>query len=288
MAIRNSLVMVTGEHSSSAVEAAFALAVQSRGHVTGLHVTGDVVTNMPAIIEGMTERQIVREFETMRERLSLSEKTAREMFEAACASHGGELVDTPTPRDGVTASWEVVSGRPEKVLAEKARVYDLIVSGAGGHHAATDSVLEAVETALFDAGRPVLVIPRVPPKSIGRHVLIGWNRTANAARAVMAAMPLIEAADRVTICHVKTGAKPGPSPEELAASLAWHGIQAGVRYIPAGGAPVSDLLMTEAANAGGDLVIMGAYSHSRMREFVLGGVTRHALRHEVTPLMMMH
>ena len=186
--------------------------------------------------------------------------------------------------DGVTATWEVVNGRPEKVLAEKARVYDLVVSSAGGG----DGVLDAVETALFDAGRPVLVTPRETPKAIGRNILIGWNRTANAARAVMAAMPLIEAADQVTICHVNTGAKPGPSPEDLAASLAWHGIDAKVRYIAAGGAAVPDLLMTEAANIGGDLVIMGAYSHSRMREFVLGGVTRHALRHVVTPLLMMH
>lgn len=287
MTIRNSLVMVTGAQSDSAVEAAFTLAEQSRGHVTGLHVTGDVVMNMPSIIEGMTERQIVLEFETMRERLQASENTARDMFTAACARHAGIVVEKPVPVNGVTASWEVASGRPEKVLAEKARVYDLVVSSASGD-ASGQAVLSAVETALFDAGRPILMIPRETPKAIGKNILIGWNRTANAARAVMAAMPLIEAAEKVTICHVNTGAKPGPSPEDLAASLAWHGVDANVRYISAGGAAVSDLLMTEAANIGGDLVIMGAYSHSRMREFVLGGVTRHALRHVVTPLMMMH
>lgn len=287
MTIRNSLVLVTGNQATSAVEAAFVLAEQARGHVTGLHVTGDAVMNMPSIIEGMTERQILQEFEAMRERLETSEATARDMFAATCARHDGQLVETPAPSGCVTASWEVVGGRPEKVLAEKARVYDLVVSSAGGD-SADDAVLGAVETALFDAGRPVLVIPREAPKTIGRSILIGWNRTANAARAVMAAMPMIEAADQVTICHVNTGAKPGPSPEELAASLAWHGVDAKVRYITAGGVAVSDLLMTEAANIGGDLVIMGAYSHSRMREFVLGGVTRHALRHVVTPLLMMH
>lgn len=287
MTIRNSLVMVTGDHAASAVEAAFTLAEQTRGHVTGLHITGDAVMNMPAIIEGMTERQIVQEFEGMRERLQRSENAAQSMFTAACARHGGILVEKSAPVEGVTASWEVTSGRPEKVLAEKARVYDMLISSAVGD-AAGEGVLSAVETALFDAGRPVLVVPREAPKTIAKNILIGWNRTANAARAVMAAMPLIEAADQVTICHVNTGAKPGPSPEELAASLAWHGVEAKVRYISAGGAAVSDLMMTEAANIGGDLVIMGAYSHSRMREFVLGGVTRHALRHVVTPLMMMH
>jgi hypothetical protein len=72
MTIRNSLVMVTGDHAAAAVEAAFTLAEQSRGHVTGLHVTGDTVMNMPSIIEGMTERQIVTEFERMRSRLDTS------------------------------------------------------------------------------------------------------------------------------------------------------------------------------------------------------------------------
>lgn len=287
MAIRNSLALISGESAESAAETAFLLAEKSGGHVTGLHVTGDAVLNMPAIIEGMTERQIVREFETMRERLGGAQTEARAIFEAACARHGAKPADKAAPGQGVTAAWEVVGGRTDKVLAEKARVYDLLVSGAAGA-AAGETVLEAVEHALFDAGRPVLVAPRETPKTVGTNIVIGWNRAANAARAVMAAMPLLEAADKVTIGHVDTGAKPGPSAEDLAASLAWHGIDAAVSHIPAGGAPVSDLLISEAANIGGDLVVMGAYSHSRMREFVLGGVTRHALRHVVTPIMLMH
>ena len=283
MAFHNSLVLVTDGHEASAIEASFILAKQSRGHVTGLHVTGDVTQQFPSIVDGMSERQIAKEFQVMRERLARAETSAHAAFTAACDRHGATLVDEAVPTDGVTASWRVMPGRPEQVMAEKARVFDVLVGNTAGSKA-----LNAVEHALFDAGRPVLVVPREVPKSLGKNILIGWNRTANAARAVMAAMPLIENAETVTICHVNTGAKPGPSPEDLADGLAWHGVTAKVRHIPGGGAAVSDLLMTEAANIGGDLVVMGAYSHSRMREFVLGGVTRHALRHVVTPLLMMH
>jgi nucleotide-binding universal stress UspA family protein len=287
MTIRNSLVLLNGEHAAAPVEAAFLLAEQTQGHVTGLYVTGDAVLNMPSIVEGMSERQIIREFEASRNRQQEAESSANKVFLDACARHGAAVVEKPAPMPGVTASWRKAEGRAERVLAESGRVHDLIIcSGVGA--TAGDGSWTVVESALFDAGRPVMVVPREVPKTIGRNILIGWNRTANAARAVMAAMPLLEAAQSVTICYVNTGAKAGPSPEDLAASLAWHDISAKVRSIPAGGAAVSDLLMTEAANTGGDLVIMGAYSHSRMREFVLGGVTRHALGHVVTPMMMMH
>lgn len=287
MSIRNSLVLVSDGEAEPAIETAFMLAEKSRGHVTGIHVTGDAVLNMPAIIEGMTERQIVREFETMRGRISGQEGEARALFEQVCARHAAPLVTDAEPGQGITASWTVVGGRAERVLAEKARVHDVLISSAVGSTGG-ETTLSALEHALFDAGRPLLVVPRSVPKSIGSTIVIGWNRAANAARAVMAAMPLLEAANRVVIGYVDTGAKSGPSAEELAGSLAWHGINAGVRVIAPGGAPVSDLLMNEAADIGADLVVMGAYSHSRMREFVLGGVTRHALRHVVTPILLMH
>jgi nucleotide-binding universal stress UspA family protein len=287
MAFHSSLVMASGADAASAIDVAFQLAKRSNGHVTGLHVSGDPIANMPSVVEGMAERMIIMEFQKARDRLETNERVSRETFTEACARHGGTMVEVPAPSPGVTATWRVTPGRPEKILAEQARVHDVLIGGATGNTVG-DKALEVIETALFDAGRPVLVVPRTTPASIGKNILIGWNRTANAARAVMAAMPLITSAEKVEICHVNTGAKPGPSPEDLAASLAWHGVDASVRHIQAGGAPVSDLIMTEAANTGGDLVIMGAYSHSRMQEFVMGGVTRHALRHVVTPLLMMH
>ena len=287
MAIRNCLVLVSGDGAEPALEAAFLLVKKSGGRVTGLHITGDAVMNMPVIIEGMTERQIVREFQNMHERVGGAEKAAHTLFAAACEKHGAELVDKPVPGPGIAATWNVVGGRPDRILSEKSRAYDLLITSVVGNTAG-DTILEAVEHALFDAGRPVLVVPREVPKSVATNVVIGWNRSANAARAVMAAMPLLVDAAKVVIGHVNTGAKTGPSAEELAASLAWNGVDATVRHIAPSGAPVSDLLMTEAANIGGDLVVMGAYSHSRMREFVLGGVTRHALRHVVTPTLLMH
>ena len=259
MAFLSSLVLASGSDAASAVDVAFQLAARSNGHVTGVHVSGDAVSNMPSIVEGMAERQIILEFQKVRERAENNERVSRETFAEACARHGGTMMDTPAPGAGVTATWRVSPERPDKALAEQTRVHDALIANTTGT-AGGQEILAAIETALFDAGRPVLVVPRTTPESIGNNILIGWNRTANAARAVMAAMPLIKNAEKVTICHVNTGAKPGPSAEDLAASLAWHGVDASVRHITAGGAPVSDLIMTEAANIGGDLVVMGAYS----------------------------
>ncbi len=287
MVMRNTLVLLSGDQKGAAAEAALLVSDKSRSQVTGLHLIGDAVLNMPPIVEGMTERQIVQQFAKSRSDAEAAEAQSREMFAAACARHNATLGKGTAPLRGIHAVWETATGRAERVLAEKSRIYDLLVS-VGSGDAAGEQILGALETALFDAGRPVMVVPREVPTSLGKHILIGWNRSANAARAVMAAMPFIKTAETVTVCYVTTGAKSGPDAEELAASLAWHDVDVKVQHIPAGGAPISDLLMTEAANTGGDLVVMGAYSHSRMREFVLGGVTRHALRHVVTPLLMMH
>ena len=287
MGIHNSLVLVPDSEAEAAVETAFLLAEQSQGHVTGVHVTGDSVLNMPPIIEGMTERQIMREFEGMRERLTGLERDAQRLFDEVASRHSAVQASKAEPGQGMTASWLVLAGRAERVLSERTRVFDLLISGVAGTTAG-ESTLSALEHAVFDAGRPVLVVPRTVPKSIASTIMIGWNRAANAARAVMAAMPMLTSAKRVVIGYVDTGAKSGPSAEDLASSLSWHGITAEVRTISPGGAPVSDLLMSEATDIGADLVVMGAYSHSRMREFVLGGVTRQALRRVVTPIMLMH
>ena len=289
MVMRNTLVLLSGDDTGSVVEAAFQVSDKSRSRITGLHLSGDAVFNMPAIVEGMSERQVRQQFDRARMAASEAEQQSRAQFDAACERHGAIVnpAEAPARSDGISAYWHVASGRADKVLPEMTRTYDLLVSGAAGT-VAGDSIVGAVEVALFDAGRPVLVVPRETPRTVGRHVMIGWNRSAVAARAVTAALPFIQAAEKVTICQVATGARAGPDADILAQSLAWHDVDATVRHVSPGGVPIVDQLVSEAANSACDLMVMGAYSHSRMREFVLGGVTRHALRHVVMPLLLMH
>ena len=101
MSFRSGLVLASGVDAASAIDVAFQLAARSNGHVTGLHVSGDPISNMPSIVEGTAERQIIMEFEKARDRVETNERVSRETFVDACAKHGGTMIDTPAPTAGV-------------------------------------------------------------------------------------------------------------------------------------------------------------------------------------------
>ena len=116
--------------------------------------------------------------------------------------------------------------------------------------------------------------------------MIGWNRSAQAARAVHAALPMLERAGDVVILSVETGAKRGPSAEQMARYLAWHEVKAEVREFAPDNRSVGEVLLAEAEAAECDLLVTGAYSHSRLRDLLLGGVTRHVLAEADIPVLL--
>jgi len=288
MTMRNLLAFLSGEEESgNVVEAAFRLAGGFGAHVVGLHVKGNLADNLPFVGEGMSQRDVARTFEYAREQLNARETRAKEAFDAVCARLGVAMREIPAEADGLTAAWQVMTGSASSILSQLGRLYDLLVLSPIGAVSGGTAV-GALEGALFQTGRPILVAPHMMPETIGRNIFIAWNRSAQAARAVAAAMPLIEKASKVTIGSVDTGSKLGPSAEELSASLAWHGVHADVRLFSDEGGPLAELLVSYAENAGADLMVMGAYSHARFQELVLGGVTNHTLRHVTLPVLMAH
>ena len=288
MTIRNILAIMTGSDVDGSVAAtAFLAAGRFGAHVAGLHVRPDVVEDLPYVDEGMSQSAIAREFEARRQRQEGAESRAREQFEAAAAEAGAGFAEAPGEGAGSTASWQVETGRTLEVVAQKARVFDLTVASSHAQ-AAGVSGRAIVECVVFETGRPALLAPAEVAASIGNRVFVAWNRSAQSARAVAGAMPFLAAASRVDIAYIETGAKAGPPPEELQASLAWHGVEATVKRMPPGGASVAELLAATAADSGADLVVMGAYSHSRFREMVLGGVTNDILEHTTLPVLMAH
>ena len=173
------------------------------------------------------------------------------------------------------------------VVGQRGRIFDLSVLSPFGR-APGDSSRDILESALFASGRPVLVAPPEAPETFGNRILIAWNRGVQSARAVAGAMDFIKAADQVLIGYVDTGAKQGPSPEDLAESLAWHGVGAEVKALADDGGNIGALLLGSAHELGADLVVMGAYSHYRLREMVLGGVTSHVVANTDLPVLMTH
>ena len=288
MTIRNILVVMTGsDEDQGAAATAFLAAGQFSAHVAGLHVRPKFTDNVPDISEGMSQTTIMHVIETTMQRIEAAERSAAERFASALEGSGASRADAPAKGVGVTASWQVEEGRVQELAVQRARVFDLTVVSSQGQAIGT-SGRNVVDRAVFETGRPVLVPPSQAPTTLGERIFIGWNRSAQSARAVASAMPFLERASHVVIAYVDTGAKAGPGPEELRASLAWHDVDAEVKRIPPGGASVAELIGVVSADFGADLLVMGAYSHSRLREMILGGVTNSILDHTPLPVLMMH
>ncbi|MCZ4344092.1 universal stress protein [Sphingobium sp. CFD-2] len=149
----------------------------------------------------------------------------------------------------------------------------------------------SAERLLLTTGIPVLLVPNGwHGETIGENVLIAWNRSREARRAVNDAMPFINAAGRVTILTVDSDRHPdhfGPEPgSNLLEHLSRHGAHVDIANISSGGAPVAEVILGEAATRNADLVVIGAYSHPRTAEILFGGVTRSLLSGAHLPLLI--
>ena len=194
-------------------------------------------------------------------------------------------------RLGVAGEWRVAEGLTAELVARHGRTADLVVLGQPDPEGGAPNATAVFEGALFSSGRPVLMVPHAGRfADVGRRVLIAWNRRREAARAVHDALPLMAGADQVLVLTV------GPQPDEagddpsaeLLRHLARHDLPAHAAHETADELDVADIILNRAAESGADLLVMGAYGHSRLREFVLGGATRSILRQMTLPVLMAH
>jgi len=149
------------------------------------------------------------------------------------------------------------------------------------------SVHTAIESGLFESGRPVLLSPPSPPRQIATNVLIAWNCSTEQARATALAMPLIQKADRVTVLTVTGGAAvPGPSAEQLVRYLQRNGIVAELMRGELDGRSTGEAILATAQSLSCDLLIKGAYTQSRLRQMIFGGTTKHVLANAALPVLL--
>jgi nucleotide-binding universal stress UspA family protein len=171
-----------------------------------------------------------------------------------------------------------------------ARRFDLSIVGQAGP--GTGPVEEIIaESALFDSGRPVIIVPYIQkaPLKLDR-VMACWDGSRAAARAIADAIPILERAGHVEIVIVanERGKQDEIEGADMAAHLARHGLNVEVKRTALGDIDVADVILSHAADAGSDFIVMGGYGHSRLREFVLGGVTRSIFRAMTIPVLMSH
>ena len=273
------------------------LARRFTANLQALHVATDSREVAPLAGEGLSGA-MVEEMMSVAERESLRRTTrARTLFEAALAQDNPVVVTRtdrlPLATTGTagarvrtpTASFRAVVGREHELVAHAARLSDLIVIP---HPDSDDAISssEALHAVLFDSGRPVIIAPKQAPSSIGRRVCIAWNGTAESAAAVLSALCWMHAADAVQVLYSDDYQRRGPEAAELVDYLAGHGIAASSAAFKPRDGQVGAGLLAAAAAFDCDLLAMGAYSHSRLRQLILGGVTRHVIGKAPLPVLM--
>jgi nucleotide-binding universal stress UspA family protein len=280
MALKDILVNLDATAASAArLDLACALARKHGAHLTGLFVVDISVAAMAGAEGGGAA--LAELIEIMRRDGLAAAKVAEDAFREK------------TRREGVAAEWRMVEGVAPQQVALHGRYADLIVVGQDSPEEGAPAAGPLLEAALFTSGRPVLVVPFTGRfETLGKRVLIGWNAKREAARAVHDALPLLAGADSASVLVVNPqpgsdlhGEEPGA---DIAQHLARHGVKVTVERIVAPDLGADDALLNRAAESGADLIVIGGYGHSRLRELVLGGVTRGLLRHMTVPVLMSH
>ena len=276
MGLKTVLVHVdTGPSAPARLRLSAELAARFGAHVTGLYVRRPF--QAPAFTDaGPAMDSLYRTYEN-----------ATKADEALASASFRNLMGGTS----LSSEWRVTDGLVEEVVAAHARYVDLVIVGQAEPDApATTTPPDLAETVAMAGERPVLIVPHIGAvKPPGKTVLLCWNGTREAARAATGALPILEKADKVIILLIDPGSDGDERPgADVAGWLVRHGVKAVVQRDTAAGSSVGGVILSRAADHDADLIVMGLYGHSRMREWVLGGASRTLLASMTVPLLVAH
>ncbi len=287
MSIAKILVPVRGDGKGENVLAhAAAIARRHNAHIEAVHCRARPPAMIPhggavpPALREQLEAQVV-------ELANAEEASLQERFRARLARLGLELIESGIPpRDRPSAGWCEEQGKQMDVIKRHGRLADLVAVAKPDRD--RNLGVNTLKAALFSTGRPVLVCPpaETAPEVLGERIAIAWNGSAEASRAVALALPLIQAADEIIVLDGGTG-NHGAGGDEFMRYLEIRGVKARREPISGGDNPGRAILAAAAA-AGADLLVMGAYSHSREHESVFGGATQYVVDQTGMPVVMVH
>lgn len=268
--------LTSGAENDPACRYAISLAEAFNAHVTGVAFAYD--PPWPPAITDLGGAQILR---SLLEKSRADARSTAAQFEAA-AKRSQLSCQALTPEaspPGAAAS-----------LANLVRAYDLAVlkQSDGDDDVTSHDIIEAV---LFNSGRPVLIVPYIQKAGFSvKRVVVCWDGSRAAARAVADSLPLIAKADNVQVLTVVTGKfdENDVAGADIAEHLARYKLRTELSRLPAPDIDVANAILSHAADVDADLIVMGAYGHSRLRDFVLGGATRGMLQSMTVPTLMSH
>jgi len=255
-------------------------------HVEVIHIAMDPRDSVAYVGEGMTSAMIGDVMSVAERESDERRQQAQKVFEDACNWNSVTISDEPERGPG-TAHFTVITGREEEVISSRGRLADLICARRpeGGSEEISFSV--TLEAALLDTGCPVLILPPSDPVDFGKSVAIYWNGSPESSKAIKSSIPFLCKAEDVTIMEVYGDTHSASSTQDVEKFLGWHGIKAKSQNLSRKDSD-SDSLLAATNEAGADMLVMGAYTRSRLRRLVFGGVTKDILTGSSVPVLMVH
>ena len=289
-AIKTILVPVSGSETDRVVlSAAWAIAQPLRAHLEFLHLRlkpEEAAARSPHvdISRSRATPDALRQLALEQANLSASAANYVRQF---CLEHGIAFRDTRSGTAGLSADCLEDSGPGAARLLFHARHSDLTMLGRAQHADCMPTTL--IEEVLVNSGRPLLIVPRSVPRPLLETVVVGWKESAVSARAIAAALPLLQLARRVVIINVAEDNSPGlEALDSVRQQLAWHEVTAETLRLGDGIATAETLLPRAVADLNAGLLVIGGFGHSRLRETVFGGVTRSLVKRADIPLFIAH
>lgn len=286
LGIRQILVGVRDAQSGRVpLQTALLVAKTLRCRATVLHVRrspwDDMVLSQYGL-SGAMAQELMEAAERDADRVA---EATREMVAKECEAAGVGMNDDP-PAAEPSARFITAAGQEETVIPARVRAADLAVLGRGRGDIGDAVSREILHAVLLHSGRPVLLAPQQAPASIGHRVVVAWNGSVEATRALTAALPFLETASSVVVIAA-ADQEEGGDLDDAEAFLAAHAVACQTWTNTNPGSP-AERLLRECDARDADLLVMGAYTHWRLREVILGGFTRHVLAHAAIPVLMTH
>jgi nucleotide-binding universal stress UspA family protein len=282
--MKNLLAVVGDGNAAPVLEAALTVAKRFDSHIVGLH---SLTTEYAVVFGGEMGFSLSSEVDRTLEREGHERRDqARRLFRDFMNSRGVPMAPVPPEYAGPSASWREEDGRQNAVVGLIGRVFDLIVVEQPEKLA---SIAEAtLEDALFESGRPVLMVPPKPPATMGDVIAIAWNGSTETALTVALGLPFLQRARHVAVIAVgpQHMPEPGPEGEELVHTLERYGVDVSLRTAVGRQKQQGESYLSEATAAGADLLLKGAYTQSRIRQMIFGGATRHIIMDAKLPVLM--
>jgi nucleotide-binding universal stress UspA family protein len=292
MSYKSILVPLDGtEADDRALACAYQVAKISNSHLNILHVQADSKEAVPLLGEGMSGAMIEEMIDLAGRDADERSNLAHQKFEKFVADNGLTVRERPAGSEDINSPsvhWVQKIGREDEIVSRGGRISDLTIMARPKSDTERPSLM-TLHAAIFETGKPVLIVPPEMPTEMGRRILVAWNGTSEAAAAVAAALPFLKDAEEITVLTIETEkALNRISGEELLRNLAWHGVSATTLGVSPGTETVGATILAQCEQMNADLLVTGAYTHSRLIQIILGGVTRHIITEAKIPVLAAH